>query len=62
MRGRGKVNSYFAVLLITIFGSGAAFIIVDVATTNIITSAMSGSITNYAALQQSILHQRNPGY
>lgn len=52
------MNSYFAILLITIVGSWAVFIIVDVATTDVVVSAMSRSEANYSALRQSILESR----
>lgn len=53
-----RVNTYFAVLLITIFGSGAVLIIVEIATTNIIASAVTGNEASYISLQQSILKSR----
>jgi len=58
---RGKVNTYIAVLCITILGSGAALIIVHVATDYAIaaTFGTSGG-TDYAALQQSILKSQRP--
>jgi len=53
-----KVNTYFAVLLITIFGALAAFAIVDIATTDVIAAATSGSTQTYEALRESILNNR----
>ncbi len=50
-----RINSYFAILFITIIGGGAALIIVDVATTDIVTEAFRGSEAAYAPLQKSIL-------
>ena len=52
---KDKINSYFAVLLITIAGSGAALFIVHIATTDVIATAFRGSEDTYASLQQSIL-------
>jgi len=59
-RMRSKVNSYIAILFITILGGGAALIIVHVATDSVIaaTFGTSGGL-NYAALQQSILKSRS---
>ena len=54
---RGKVNSYIAILLITIVGSGAALLIVQVATDNAISSTFGGSEAAYSSLRQSILEQ-----
>lgn len=53
-----KINTYIAILLITIAGSGAALIIVRVATDDIITETFRGSEANYAALRQSIIDSR----
>ncbi|MCR4333556.1 MAG: hypothetical protein NUV60_00840 [Patescibacteria group bacterium] len=55
---KDKMNTYIAILLVTIAGSGAALIIVHVATTDVITTALRGSESNYASLQQSILNSR----
>ena len=53
---KDRINTYIAALLITIAGSGAALIIVHVATTDIITVALQkGQVNNYASLQRSIL-------
>ena len=52
---KDKINSYFAVLIITIFGAGAALIIMRVATQNTIIIIHSNSEASYAKLQQSIL-------
>ncbi|MDE2173425.1 MAG: hypothetical protein KGJ31_02395 [Patescibacteria group bacterium] len=51
---KDKINSYFAVLLITIAGAGATMIIVRVANTDTSTFA-TGSEAQYASLQNSIL-------
>lgn len=53
-----KLNSYFAVLLVTIIGSGAAFIVVHIGTTDVIATTFGGSEADYAALQQSILRNK----
>ncbi|MCX6787272.1 MAG: hypothetical protein NTY93_01965 [Candidatus Kaiserbacteria bacterium] len=52
-----KINTYFAILLVTIAGAGAALIIVNVAYTNAFATTIGGSEANYASLQQSILNQ-----
>lgn len=52
---KDKINSYFAVLLITIIGSGAALLIVDIGTSVVVASTISGHDANYAALEQSLL-------
>ncbi|MBU6320961.1 MAG: hypothetical protein KGI78_00675 [Patescibacteria group bacterium] len=49
-----KLNSYFAVLIITLVGSGAAFVIVHVGTTDVSKAAL-GNEAQFAKLQQSIL-------
>ncbi len=51
-----KINSYFAVLLITIAGAGAALLIVHVAYDNAFAN-FGGSEAAYAPLQESILGQ-----
>lgn len=53
-----RVNTYIAILLVTIAGSGAALIIVRVATNDIITETFRGNEANYAALRQSIINSR----
>ena len=50
-----RINSYFAILLITIAGAGASLIIVHVANTTTLGSTVSGNEASYAPLQQSIL-------
>lgn len=55
---RAQINSYIAVLCITIVGGAAALIIVDIGTTDVIASSLSGSEANYTALRQSILKNR----
>ena len=50
----GRINSYFAVLLITIAGAGATFLIVHAAFADI-APARPGGATSYAELEQSIL-------
>ena len=58
MKGRSPVNVYFSMLIITVFASLATVFIVEAATTNVVTAAMSGTEATYAALQQSILRSR----
>lgn len=53
---KNRINAYFAVLLITLIGSGAALLIVHVATANTFTTTLGGSEAGYASLQQSILN------
>ena len=55
---KDKINAYFAILLITIVGSGAALLIVHIRTHDLIASTFVGSEANYAALRQSILQNR----
>lgn len=50
-----KVNTYLAILFITIAGSGAALLIIHVATDNMLTQNVQGNEANYFLLQQSIL-------
>ena len=49
-----KINTYFAVLLITIAGSGAAMLIIHVAYANS-DAFVAGNEGQYASLQKSIL-------
>ena len=51
-----KINTYFAVLLITIAGAGAALLIIHIATaeTTIVTTSSEADDT---ALKESILRQ-----
>jgi hypothetical protein len=51
---KDRINMYFATLLITIVGAGAASLIVHVAYANFDT--LSGSEAQYAQLQKSILN------
>ena len=50
-----KLNSYFAVLLVTIAGAAATLLIVHVVFANSFETTFDGSEAAYAALQQSIL-------
>lgn len=52
---KDKINSYMAVLLITIVGSGAALLIVHIGVEDVFSSTVAGNEAAYAALQQSIL-------
>lgn len=49
-----KINSYFAILLITIAGAGAALLIVHIAYSDAF-DTFGGSEAAYAPLQKSIL-------
>lgn len=51
-----KVNTYLAVLLITIAGAGAALIIIGVARRDADRIASPGTAASYAPLQNSILN------
>jgi len=50
---QSKINSYLAVLIITIAGSWAALFIIRVATSDTLTALFADNAENYAALQQS---------
>lgn len=52
MRG---VNFYFAALIITVAGAGAAWLILHVVYKNNFEATLSGSQAQYAALEKSIL-------
>lgn len=52
-----KINTYFAILIITIAGSGAAWIIIHTATTNVSYPVVAGSEASYTALQKSLSTQ-----
>jgi hypothetical protein len=51
-----QVNSYFAILIITIAGALAAVTIINVGTTTNLPATLSGSEANYAELEKSILN------
>ena len=55
---KDTINTYFAVLLITIIGSGAALLIVHIGTSVVIASVTSDAEANRAALQQALLNNR----
>lgn len=56
---KSSVNFYIALLLITVAGAGATLLIVDVATTDVVTKVLrSNNDAKYASLQQSILKDR----
>lgn len=55
---KDRINTYIAALIITIAGSGAALLIVHVATDNVLTATVQGNEANYLLLQQSILSNR----
>ncbi len=50
---KDKINTYFAILLITIAGASATMIIVHVSYSNMLSA--TGSEAQYAALERSIL-------
>lgn len=52
------INTYTAILLITVAGSGAALLIVDVATDNVLAATVAGNQAQYLSLQQSLLNNR----
>ena len=52
---KDKINSYFAILIITIAGAGATTLIVHVAGSQTLIATMQGSGAHYTALQNSIL-------
>ena len=49
-----RINTYFAVLFITIAGSGAALILVHIVNSNAFTGTFSSGVTKYDELQKSI--------
>lgn len=53
---KSRVNSYLAVLFITILGAGATMLIIRIADTDA-SRIIGGSEANYASLQRSILGQ-----
>jgi hypothetical protein len=52
-----KINSYAAVLLITVAGATAAMFIVRIAYDDTIATTFNGSEASYSSLQQQILNQ-----
>jgi len=58
MKGRGEVNTYLAMLIITISASLATLAIIEVGTTAVIASAMNSSQAIHASLQESIVRNR----
>ena len=58
MNMKDRINSYLAILLITIVGSWAALSIVHVGTTDAIASTFGNSNAEQAALRQAILQGR----
>jgi hypothetical protein len=59
---KSTMNAYVAVLIVTIFSSGITMIIVDAGTTKVIKDAMSESLANHTALQQTVASYRNSRY
>ena len=51
-----RINSYFAVLIITVAGAGAAWLIIHLATADTLTANFGGAEAKYAPLQKSILN------
>jgi hypothetical protein len=51
------INTYFATLIITIFGAGAALLIVHLASSDTLAASFNNNEASYSALQQSILGQ-----
>lgn len=52
---KARINSYFAILLITIAGAAAALIIIHVANENTFNIIMVNGGTDYGPLERSIL-------
>lgn len=53
---KDTINSYLAVLIITLAGAGATMLIVHVVFNNSFVTTLGGSEASYASLQQSILN------
>ena len=53
-----KINSYAAVLLITLAGAAATILIVRMASNDTLSTSFNGSESDYSALQQSILNSK----
>ncbi len=53
-----RANTYLAVLIITIFGAGAALIIIKVANKNQYQVVQGSNEANYVQLQNSILKSK----
>ncbi len=56
---KDKINTYLAVLIVTIFGAMAATTIIKIATNNTIIIIHSDSEASYEELKQSILNNKN---
>ena len=54
---KDTLNTYIAILLITLAGAGAAWLIVHVAYQNSFTRTVVGNEASYSSLQESILKQ-----
>ncbi len=50
-----NINSYFAVLIVTVAGAGAALLIIHLAYANTFTILRVGNQGEYSSLQQSLL-------
>lgn len=55
---KNTLNTYFAVLLVTLAGAGATMLIVHIATTDVLAATSGENRAVYASLQQSILESR----
>lgn len=53
---KSRVNSYLAILCITVLGAGATMLIIRIANADA-SRIIGGSEANYASLQRSILNQ-----
>ena len=56
---KNRINTYFAILCITIVGSAATLIITHIAYAQSYVVLVSTSEAQYSALQQSLLHPTN---
>ena len=50
-----RMNTYFAMLVVTIFASGAALLIVHIAVAKEFPALQEGSVNEYASLESSLL-------
>lgn len=48
-----KLNTYFATLIVTIFGAGAALLIIHVANSSALLVTYASGVTKYSELEQS---------
>lgn len=52
---RTNINTYTAMLVVTLFSSAMTIMIVNVGTTTVINDVMAESVSNHIALQQSVV-------